>query len=88
VKYAIRIPANDSLERDIGELLTRPVGRPGHKPVVWAAAPWATFGFGRARYRVATVVAVGAAGATWADCARTALEPMRIRHRGRKAVIV
>ena len=35
VKYAIRIPANDSLERDIPELLTRPVGRPSHKPVVW-----------------------------------------------------
>lgn len=35
VKYAIRIPSNDSLERDISELLTRPVGRPGHKPVVW-----------------------------------------------------
>jgi hypothetical protein len=33
-KYAIRIPANDSLERDIAELLTRPVGRPSHKPVV------------------------------------------------------
>jgi len=26
VKYAIRTPANDSLERDIAELLTRPVG--------------------------------------------------------------
>jgi hypothetical protein len=35
VKYAIRMPANDSLERDINELLTRPVGRPSHKPVVW-----------------------------------------------------
>jgi hypothetical protein len=35
VKYAIRIPSNESLERDIAELLTRPVGRPGHKPVVW-----------------------------------------------------
>jgi hypothetical protein len=34
VKYAIRIPANDSLERNIAELLTRPVGRPSHKPVV------------------------------------------------------
>jgi hypothetical protein len=34
VKYAIRIPANDSLERDISELLTRPVGRPSHKPAV------------------------------------------------------
>src|SRR3974390_1200437 len=35
VKYAIRIPANESLQRDIAELLTRPVGRPSHKPVVW-----------------------------------------------------
>jgi len=35
VKYAIRIPANDSLERDIAELLTRPAGRPSHKPIVW-----------------------------------------------------
>jgi hypothetical protein len=34
VKYAIRIPANDSLEREIAELLTRPVGRASHKPVV------------------------------------------------------
>ncbi len=34
MKYAIRLPANDSLERDIAELLTRPVGRPSHKPVV------------------------------------------------------
>jgi hypothetical protein len=48
VKYAIRIAANDSLERDIAELLTRPVGRPRHKPVVWykgflyQAASWKT----------------------------------------------
>jgi Transposase DDE domain group 1 len=35
VTYAIRLPANNSLERDIAELLTRPVGRPSHKPVVW-----------------------------------------------------
>jgi Transposase DDE domain group 1 len=48
VKYAIRIPANDSLERDIVELLTRPVGRPSYKPVVWykgflyQAASWKT----------------------------------------------
>ena len=35
VKYAIGVPANDNLERDIAELLTRPVGRPSHKPVVW-----------------------------------------------------
>src|ERR1022692_4212645 len=48
VKYAIRIPANGNLERDISELLTRPVGRPGQKPVVWykgflyQAASWKT----------------------------------------------
>ena len=48
VKYAIRIPSNESLERDIAELLRRPVGRPGQKPVVWyknflyQAASWKT----------------------------------------------
>jgi DDE family transposase len=35
VKYAIRLPANNNLERHIAELLTRPVGRPSHQPVVW-----------------------------------------------------
>src|SRR5579863_1055777 len=35
VMYAIRLPANDNLLRDIEELLTRPVGRPSHEPVVW-----------------------------------------------------
>ena len=33
--YEIRIPANDSLERDIAELLKRPLGRPNHKLVIW-----------------------------------------------------
>jgi len=48
VEYAIRIPANESLERDIAELLKRRVGRPSHKPVVWykgflyQAASWKT----------------------------------------------
>jgi hypothetical protein len=48
VKYAIRIPANDSLGRDIEELLTRPVGRPSKKPFVeykgflYRAASWKT----------------------------------------------
>ena len=38
----------ENLERDIAELLTRPVGRPSHKPVVWykgflyQAASWKT----------------------------------------------
>ena len=36
MKYAIRIPANKDLERDIAE--TPPVGRPGHKPVGTAKA--------------------------------------------------
>ena len=34
MKYAIRIPANDILQRDIEELLKRPVGRPTKKPLV------------------------------------------------------
>jgi hypothetical protein len=48
VKYAIRIPANDSLERYIAELLPRPVGRPSQKPLVehkgflYQAASWKT----------------------------------------------
>lgn len=48
VKYAIRIPANDNLERDIAELLPRPVGRPSIKPWVeykgflYQAASWKT----------------------------------------------
>jgi Transposase DDE domain group 1 len=35
VKYAIRLRANAGVERDVEELLTRPVGRPSYKPVVW-----------------------------------------------------
>ena len=48
MKYAIRLPANDDLLRDIEELLTRPVGRPSDKPIVWCkgflyqAASWET----------------------------------------------
>ncbi len=48
VKYAMRIPANDRLERDIAELLARPVGRPSHKLVVrykrflYQAGSWKT----------------------------------------------
>ena len=46
VNYAIRIPANENLERDIAELLPRPVGRPRLKPLVeyksflYQAASW------------------------------------------------
>jgi hypothetical protein len=48
VKYAIRLPANDNLQRNITELLKRPVGRPSHKPVIrykrflYQAASWTT----------------------------------------------
>ena len=44
--YAIRIPANDVLEREIAHLLKRPVGRPPKKPIVlyagfmYRAASW------------------------------------------------
>jgi hypothetical protein len=34
VKYAIRLPANDCLERDIADLRSRPPGRASSKPVV------------------------------------------------------
>ena len=56
VKCAIRIPANESLERDITKLLTRRAGRLSHKPVVryksflYQAASW-----NRARRVVAKV---------------------------------
>jgi hypothetical protein len=33
--YAIRLPANDVLYREITHLMTRPVGRPPEKPLVW-----------------------------------------------------
>jgi len=48
VKYAIRLSANDNLQRNLAELLTRPVGRPSYKPVIWfksflyQAASWKT----------------------------------------------
>ena len=46
VAYAIRLPANDVLERAIEDLLTRPLGRPSHAPLVryrsfqYRAASW------------------------------------------------
>jgi hypothetical protein len=45
-RYAIRLPANDVLERQIGDLLTRPRGRPSYAPLVryrsfhYQAASW------------------------------------------------
>jgi len=46
VKYAIRLPANGNLGRNITELLKRPVGRPSYRPMVryksflYQAASW------------------------------------------------
>src|SRR2546422_2534907 len=48
VKYAIRIPANENLRRDVEELLKQPAGRPSLKPLVeyksflYQAASWKT----------------------------------------------
>ena len=48
VKYVIRLPANDNVERKIAELLTRPVGRPSYRPLIryksffYQAASWKT----------------------------------------------
>jgi hypothetical protein len=56
--YAIRLPANDVLYDEIKHLLTRPVGRPSRKPVVWfhdfkyQAASW------QKRRRVVAEVAI------------------------------
>jgi Transposase DDE domain group 1 len=33
-KYAIRLPANDNVERNITELLRRPPGRPSYRPLI------------------------------------------------------
>ncbi len=46
MRYAIRLPANDVLERGIEDLLTRPRGRPSHAALVryrsfeYQAASW------------------------------------------------
>jgi hypothetical protein len=46
--YTIRLPANAVLQREIQHLLTRPVGRPPHQPIVlydsfaYRAASWST----------------------------------------------
>ena len=58
VKYAIRIPSNDTLEQAVAELLRRPVGRPSHKPVVryksfrYEAGSWKIAAAGRGEGRV------------------------------------
>jgi hypothetical protein len=46
--YAVRVPSNDILERDIAQLIPRPVGRPSKKRLVeykevrYQAAGWRT----------------------------------------------
>jgi hypothetical protein len=56
VKYAIRIPANENLERHIAELSRRPLGRPSHKPVVrYKSFPYQAESWKTARHVVAEV---------------------------------
>jgi hypothetical protein len=56
IRYAIRLPANQVLQRRIGHLLRRPVGRPPKKPVVsYAGFHYQAAGWTRARRVVAKV---------------------------------
>ena len=56
VQYAIRIPANESLERHVAELLPRPVGRPSHKPLIeYKSFRYRAAGWNKARRVVAKV---------------------------------
>ena len=57
IRYAIRLPANQVLQRRIGHLLTRPVGRPPKKPVVSNASfLYQAKGWTRARRVVAEIL--------------------------------
>jgi len=54
--YAIRLPANDVLHRQIEPLLTRPPGRPSQRPVVWHYAfPYQAASWDRPRRVVAKI---------------------------------
>jgi Transposase DDE domain group 1 len=55
VRYAIRIPSNDNLERDTAELIPRPVGRPSNKPLEYKRFLYQGAGWKSARRVVAKV---------------------------------
>jgi hypothetical protein len=56
IGYAIRIPANEVLEREIADLLVRPVGRPSAKPkVLYAECTYRAESWDRFRRVVAKV---------------------------------
>src|ERR671912_942610 len=56
IRYAIRLPANQVLQRRIEHLLTRPVGRPPKKPIVsYASFHYQAASWTRARRVVAKV---------------------------------
>ncbi|MDP6495391.1 MAG: IS1380 family transposase, partial [Dehalococcoidia bacterium] len=40
ILYAIRLPSNEVLQREIQHLLRRPVGRPPRKPIIWYDDFW------------------------------------------------
>jgi hypothetical protein len=55
-RWLLRLPANQVLQRRIGHLLTRPIGRPPKKPVVtFASFRYQAKGWTRARRVVAKV---------------------------------
>jgi hypothetical protein len=56
IRYALRLPANQVLQRRIGHLLTRPVGRPPKQPIVSDASfHYQAQGWTRARRVVAKI---------------------------------
>jgi hypothetical protein len=56
IRYAIRLPANQVLQRRIGHLLARPLGRPPKKPIVTLTSfRYKAKGWTRARRVVAKV---------------------------------
>ena len=56
IQYAIRLPANDVLQRRIGHLLTRPAGRPPKKPIIsFASSRYQAKGWTRPRRVVARI---------------------------------
>jgi len=54
--YAIRLPANQVLMRQIDHLLTGPVGRPSKQPIVWYHAFWYQAGSWERKRRVVAKV--------------------------------
>jgi hypothetical protein len=63
--YAMRLPANAVLQREIAHLLTRPVGRPPREPIIWSGISRMASGPGQSRAFSATVPRSGASASTF-----------------------